>query len=88
MTGAAIAIMSLAGVVFPALLALNVLAGLWLTTAPWLVGYGTEGGAGGAQRHAGGLVTCALALRGMTAATSRLRAAQPGPIGRIPRRGP
>src|SRR5688500_1217530 len=35
-TGAAIAAVSLAGVIFPALLALNVLAGLWLMTAPWL----------------------------------------------------
>ena len=77
-----------AGVLFPALLALNVLAGLWLTTAPWLVGYGTEGGAVGLSDAIAGVVTCALALRGLSAATSRLRAAQPGPIGRIPGRGP
>ena len=53
-TGAAIAVVSLAGVVFPALLALNVLAGLWLTTAPWLVGFGTDVGPGRPQRHARG----------------------------------
>jgi SPW repeat len=86
-TGALIAIVALAGVLFPALLALNLLAGLWLTTAPWLVGYGTQGGPVGLSDTVAGVLTCVLALRGMTAATSRLRAAQPGPIGRIPRRG-
>ena len=87
-TGAAIAVVSAAGVLFPALLALNVLAGLWLTVAPWLVGYGTDPGAAGLSDTVAGLVTCALALRGLTTATRRLRAAQPGPIGRLPRRGP
>jgi hypothetical protein len=87
-TGAVIATVSLAGVPFPALLSLNLLAGLWLTTAPWLVGFGTEGGAVGLSDAIAGVVTCGLALRGMTAATRRLRAAQPGPVGRIPRRGP
>jgi|SRR6185295_7786121 len=86
-TGGLIAIVSAAGVLFPALLALNVLAGLWLTTAPWLVGYGTDGNAVGVSDVVAGVVSCALALRGLTAATSRLRAAQPGPIGRIPGRG-
>ena len=76
-TGAAIAVVSLAGVVFPALLALNVLAGLWLMTAPWLVGFGTDVGPGRPQRHVAGVATCALALRGMSAATRRLRAAEP-----------
>ena len=85
-TGAAIAAVSLASVVFPALLALNVLAGLWLTTAPWLVGFGTDSGAVGLSDSLAGIATSALALAGMTAATRRLRAAEPGPIGRVPRR--
>ena len=61
-TGAAIAVVSLAGVVFPALLALNVLAGLWLTTAPWLVGFGTDSGPVGLSDTLAGIATCALAL--------------------------
>ena len=85
-TGAAIATVSLAAVVFPALLALNVLAGLWLTTAPWLVGYGSEDGPVGLSDTAAGIATCVLALRGLTQASRRLRAATPGPVGRIPRR--
>jgi hypothetical protein len=84
-TGGAIAALSIAGVVFPALLALNVLAGLWLVTAPWLVGYGDHGGPVGLSDSVAGVVTCALALRGITVATRRLRAAAPGPIGRVQR---
>ena len=61
-TGAAIAAVSLAGVIFPALLALNVLAGLWLMTAPWLVGYGTDSGPVGLSDTLAGIVTSALAL--------------------------
>lgn len=85
-TGAVIAAVSIAGVLFPALLALNVLAGLWLTTAPWLVGFGTDSGAVGLSDTLAGIATSALALAGMTVATRRLRAAEPGPIGRVPRR--
>ena len=85
-TGTAIAAVSLAGVVFPALLALNVLAGLWLTTAPWLVGFGTNSGPVGLSDTLAGIAVSALALVGMTAATRRLRSAEPGPVGRVPRR--
>jgi hypothetical protein len=85
-TGSVIALVSLAGIVFPALLALNLLAGLWLTVAPWLVGYGNEGGAVGLSDTIAGIVTCGLALRGLSAATRRPRAGPPGPIGRMPRR--
>jgi hypothetical protein len=85
-TGTAIALVALAGTAIPALLALNVLAGLWLVTAPWLVGYGTHSGPVGLSDTAAGLATCALALGAMTAATRRSRTAEPGPIGRVPRR--
>jgi hypothetical protein len=88
LTGAAIAVVFLAGIPFPALLSLNVLAGLWLVTAPWLVGFGTAGGPVGLSDTVAGVVTCALALRGLSAATRRLRVARPGPVGRMPRRGP
>jgi hypothetical protein len=87
-TGAVIAVIALAGVAFPALLSVNVLAGLWLTTAPWLVGFGTDSGPVGLSDTVAGIATCALALHGMTAATRRPRPTEPGPIGRIPRRGP
>jgi len=85
-TGAAIAAVSLAAVVFPALLALNLFAGLWLVIAPWLVGFGTHEGPVGLSDTAAGLVTCVLALRGLSAAASRVGPGRPGPVGRIPRR--
>jgi hypothetical protein len=85
-TGGAIALIFLAGIVFPALLALNLLAGLWLAIAPWLVGYGNGGGSVGLSDTFAGIATCGLALRGLSVASRRLRAAPPGPVGRIPRR--
>jgi hypothetical protein len=84
-TGAAIGVVSAAGAVFPALLALDVLAGLWLLTAPWLVGFGTDGGPVGLSDVVAGILVCILALQGLTEAGRRLRAAQPGPIGRVRR---
>ena len=42
--GVAIVVLSAAGILFPSLLALNVLAGTWLMIAPWLVGYGSHDG--------------------------------------------
>src|SRR5688500_2302691 len=65
-TGGLVALFSAASVVFPALLALNLLAGLWLVTAPWLVGFGTEGGPVGLSDVIAGVVICALALHGLT----------------------
>jgi hypothetical protein len=84
-TGGIVALLSTASVLFPALLALNLLAGLWLVTAPWLVGFGTEGGAVGVSDVCAGLAICALALRGLTEAGRRLNAAQSSPIGRVRR---
>jgi hypothetical protein len=84
-TGGIVVLLSAASVLFPALLALNLLAGLWLVTAPWLVGFGTEGGAVGLSDVIAGLAICALALRGLTEAGRRLNAAQSGPIGRVRR---
>ena len=84
-TGGAIGVVSAAGAVFPALLALDVLAGMWLVTAPWLVGFGTEGGPVGLSDVIAGIAVCVLALQGMTEAGRRLRAARPGPIGRVRR---
>ena len=87
-TGGAIAVIFLTGIVFPAVLALNLLAGLWLVIAPWLVGYGSGGGGGsvGLSDTFAGVATCGLALRGLSVASRRPRAGPPGPVGRIPRR--
>jgi SPW repeat len=85
-TGALIAVVALAGLAFPALMALNVLAGLWLVTAPWLVGYGTHGGPVGLSDVIAGLAACVLALLALSSATRRRAAAQPGPVGRVPSR--
>src|SRR2546426_12625783 len=38
-TGAAVVVLTIAGIVLPSLSAVNVLAGLWLVAAPWLGGY-------------------------------------------------
>ena len=57
-------------------------------TAPWLVGYGTEGGPVGLSDMVAGLLVCVLALHGLvTAARAALRPAQGQAIGRLPRRG-
>ena len=84
-TGGLMAVLAAASVLFPALLALNVLAGLWLVTAPWLVGFGTDGGPVGLSDVIAGLVICALALRGLSEAGRRLNVGQSGPIGRVRR---
>jgi hypothetical protein len=84
-TGSAVAILSAASVLFPALLALNLLAGLWLVTAPWLVGFGTEGGPVGLSDVFAGLAICALALRGLTEAGRRVNTGRGGPVGRVRR---
>ena len=61
-TGAAVVVLTLAGIVFPSLNALTVVAGLWLVLAPWLVGYGDEGGPVGLSDAVAGVVIAALGL--------------------------
>jgi hypothetical protein len=68
--------------------ALNLFAGLWLVTAPWLVGYGTHDGPVGLSDTVAGILVCALTLRGLAAAARRAEAPNPGPVGRITRRRP
>jgi len=82
-TGCAIAAVALASRAFPALAALNVLAGLWLVTAPWLVGYGTHDGPVGLSDTIAGILVCALSLRKLAAADRRTDAPGPGPVGRV-----
>jgi hypothetical protein len=83
-TGSAILALGLAAVVFPAFWALVPFAGLWLVTAPWLVGYGSEGGPVGLSDTIAGLLVCAAAISGLSAAERRLRpTGGAGAIGRI-----
>ena len=60
-------------------------AGTWLLLAPWLVGYGNEGGAVGLSDTIAGLAIAALAIAGLSAASKRVSPGTQGPIGRIQR---
>jgi hypothetical protein len=84
-TGAAVLAITLVGLVFPSVLALNVCAGLWLVVAPWFVGYGNEGGPVGLSDTLAGLAISALAIAGLTTAAKRVAPGTTGPIGRIRR---
>jgi hypothetical protein len=83
-TGGAVVVLTLAGIVLPSVSALNVLAGLWLVAAPWLVGYGSDGGPVGLSDTLAGLVVAALAIAALATASGRIVPGS-GPIGRIPR---
>lgn len=84
-TGAAVVVLTLAGIVFPSLNALTVVAGLWLVLAPWLVGYGDEGGPVGLSDAVAGVVIAALGLAALAAAAKRIVPGAPMPIGRVNR---
>jgi hypothetical protein len=83
LTGGAIVIVSLAGVLFPALWTLNVLLGAWLVIAPWIVGYGHADGPVGLSDSLTGVLLCAVAIAGISSAQRALRPGQSGAIGRI-----
>jgi hypothetical protein len=85
-TGGAIVVLTIVGIVLPSLSALNLLAGLWLVAAPWLVGYGGEGGPVGLSDTLAGIAITVLAIAALTTASGRI-VPESGPIGRIPRRG-
>jgi SPW repeat-containing protein len=87
-TGSAIAAVALVSRAYPALGALNVLAGLWLVTAPWLVGYGTHGGPVGLSDTLAGILVCGLSVWRLVIEARRAQAPGPGPVGRIRRRPP
>jgi hypothetical protein len=86
-TGGAVILVSICGIVFPAFWALNLLAGLWLVIAPWLVGYGDANGPVGLSDSCSGILVSAVAIAALSAAQ---RAVRPGSgtraVGRIPPR--
>jgi hypothetical protein len=86
-TAGCVVLLALGAIVFPALWALEALAGLWLVTAPWLVGYGDANGPVGLSDSAAGVVVAAAALAGLTAAARSLRPGGTGAIGRVRSRG-
>jgi SPW repeat-containing protein len=86
-TGAAVVVLTIAGIAFPALNALMVLAGLWLVLAPWTVGYGDEGGPVGLSDAVAGAMIAALGVASLAAAAKRIAPGGTMPVGRV-RRGP
>jgi hypothetical protein len=84
-TGGAVVVLTLAGIVFPALNALAILAGLWLVTAPWFVGYGDADGPVGLGDTLAGVLIAALGLAALSAAAKRIAPGPQMPIGRIRR---
>jgi hypothetical protein len=83
-TGGVVIALALAGIVLPALWALNVLAGLWLVTAPWLVGFGGHDGPVGLSDAVAGLVIAAVALATLAAAERQItQGGGPRVVGRV-----
>jgi hypothetical protein len=81
-TAASVLALTVAGVIFPALWALQVLAGVWLVVMPWIVGYGDDGGPVGLSDTICGLLLTAVAISALATAERRLRRGGGG-IGRI-----
>jgi SPW repeat-containing protein len=86
-TGSCVALIALGAIFFPALWALEALAGLWLVTAPWVVGYGDANGPVGLSDSATGVLVAATALSGLVSASRSLRSGMSGGIGRARSRG-
>jgi SPW repeat len=84
-SGGAVVLLTLAGIVFPALNALTILAGLWLVLAPWIVGYGDEGGPVGLSDTLAGVAIAALGVAALASSTRRIVSGAPMPIGRVRR---
>jgi hypothetical protein len=86
-TALAIIAVGLAAIVFPALLALELVAGLWLVMAAWLVGFGDAAGPVGISDTLAGVVLCAAVVSGLASAErSALTARGGGGVGRVRRR--
>jgi hypothetical protein len=83
-TAAAVLLLGLAAIVFPALWALETLAGTWLVVAPWLVGFGDANGPVGLSDVACGVLLVAVAIAALVAAERQL-ARGSGAIGRLRR---
>jgi hypothetical protein len=84
-TGTAVIVLTLAGIVFPAFNALTIVAGLWLVLAPWVVGYGDQGGPVGLSDALAGVAISALGLAALSAAAKRIAPGGEMPVGRIRR---
>ena len=84
-TGGAVIVLTLLGIVFPPLNALTVVAGMWLVLSPWVVGYGDEGGPVGLSDTVAGVLIAALGLAALTAAGNRIAPGGEMPIGRVQR---
>jgi hypothetical protein len=83
-TAALVLLVALAAIVFPALWALETLAGLWLVVAPWLVGFGDANGPVGLSDVACGVLLTAIALAALVAAERQLTRGS-GAVGRLRR---
>jgi hypothetical protein len=82
-SAACVALLASGAILLPSLWAIEVLAGLWLVTAPWLVGYGDANGPVGLSDSFAGVVLIVAALSGLTAASRSLRPGSRGAIGRV-----
>jgi hypothetical protein len=58
---------------------------MWLVLAPWIVGYGDEGGPVGLSDTFAGVIIAALALAALAAAAKRIVPGEPMPVGRVRR---
>ena len=76
-------VLSAAGILFPSLLTLNVLAGTWLMIAPWLVGYGSHNGPVGLSDTVAGLIVIIASLTTLSDSARRTRPAEPQAVARI-----
>jgi hypothetical protein len=85
-TAAAVLVLALGGIVFPALWAVELLTAGWLVVAPWLVGYGNDGGPVGLSDTACGVLLAIASINALSAAEGRLRTGS-GAIGRLRRGG-
>jgi hypothetical protein len=83
-TAVAVLLLGLAAIVFPALWALETLAGLWLVVAPWLVGFGDTNGPVGLSDVACGVLLVTVAVAALVAAERQLTRGS-GAIGRLRR---
>lgn len=82
-TGGAVILLTLAGIVLPSLNALTLPAGLWLVVAPWIVGYGSADGAVGLSDAVAGIAIAALGVAALSAASRRIVPGAPMPVGRV-----
>ncbi len=84
-TGGAVMVLTLLGIVFPPLNALTVVAGTWLVLSPWVVGYGDEGGPVGLSDTIAGVLIARARAGRFDGRRKPDRAGGEMPIGRVQR---